>query len=83
MCGNQGYEVIISRGYLDLQIAQLEMFNILVGLGGWGSQWVSTCIMISIACDNEPMLHILNSVKTRDITLAAIARNIQFDIYIF
>ena len=35
---------------------------------------------IRIACDNEAVVHVLNSGKTRDLTLAAIARNIQFQV---
>ena len=32
------------------------------------------------ACDNEAVVHVLNSGRTRDLTLAAIARNIQLQI---
>ena len=51
------------------------MLNILVVLRAWGSQWLHR--RISIACDNEAVVHVLNSGKTRDLTLAAIAHNIQ------
>ena len=51
------------------------MLNILVALRAWGSQWLHN--RISISCDNEAVVHVLNSGKTRDLTLAAIARNIQ------
>ena len=37
---------------------------------------------IAIACDNEVVVYVLGSLKTRDHTLAAIARNIQFELAI-
>ena len=37
---------------------------------------------VAIACDNLAVVQVLNSGKTRDLTLAAIARNIQFQIAI-
>ena len=33
-----------------------------------------------MACDNQAGVQVLNSGKTRDLTLAAIARNIQFHV---
>ena len=35
---------------------------------------------MAIACDNLAVVQVLNSGKTRDLTLAAIARNIQFQV---
>ena len=50
-----------------------------------GPQWYGKAIQI--ACDNQAVVMVLNSGKTRDLTLAAIARNIvmeaaQFDIFL-
>ena len=73
--GRQVYAIDVVLGYHDFQIVHLEMLNILVALRVWGSQWLHK--RISIACDNEAVVHILNSGKTRDFTLAAIAHNIQ------
>ena len=75
MWGNQVYAMDVPFGYLDFQIVHLEMLNILVALKAWGSQWLHK--RISIACDNEAVVYVLNSDKTRDLTLVAIARNIQ------
>ena len=40
----------------------------------WGQQWCGKAVRI--ACDNQAVVSVLNSGKTRDLTLAAIARNI-------
>ena len=34
---------------------------------------------MAIACDNKAVVYVLNTGRTRDLTLAAIARNIQFE----
>ena len=75
MRGNQVYAIDVRLGYLDFQIVHWKMLNILVALKAWGSQWLHK--RISIACDNEAVVYVLNSGKTRDLTLVAIARNIQ------
>ena len=73
--GSQIYAMEVPLGYLGFQIVHLEMINILVALRIWGSQWLHK--RISIACDNEAVVYVLNSGRTKDLTLAAIARNIQ------
>ena len=77
-CGNQVYTLPIPLGYMDLNIVHLEMLNILVALRVWNSTWAKS--KVHIACDNEAVVHVLNSGKTRDLTLAAIARNIQLQV---
>ena len=77
-CGNQVYALPIPLGYMDLNIVHLEMLNILVALRVWNSTWAKS--KVCIACDNEAVVHVLNSGKTRDLTLAAIARNIQLQV---
>ena len=54
------------------------MLNILVALRVWNSSWAKS--RIRIACDNEAVVHVLGSGRTRDLTLAAIARNIQLQL---
>ena len=63
-------------GTLNFQIAHLEMLNILAALRVWQSQWSN--MKVEIACDNLAVVQVLTSGRTRDLTLAAIARNIQF-----
>ena len=60
-----------------MNIAHLEILNILVALRVWHQFWASS--KIAIACDNEAVVYVLNTGSTRDLTLAAIARNIQFE----
>ena len=66
-----------------MSIVHLEMLNILVTICVWGPQWYGKAI--ESACDNQAVLMVINSGKTCDLALAAIARNIvreasQFDI---
>ena len=77
-CGNQVYALPLPLGYMDLNIVHLEMLNILVVLRVWNHSWAKS--RVRIACDNEAVVHVLNSGRTRDLTLAAIARNIQLQV---
>ena len=72
--GHQVYTLAIPLGYNDLSIVHFEMLNILVAVRTWGQQWCGKAVRI--ACDYQPVVSVLNSGKTRDLTLAAIARNI-------
>ena len=76
--GSEVYALAIPLGYLDLQIVHLEMLNILAALRVWQESWANK--KVAIACDNLAVVQVLNSGKARDLTLAAIARNIQFQI---
>ena len=71
---NQVYTIEIPLGYKDFNISQLEMLNILVALRVWGPAWQGKKLLVH--CDNQAVVAILNSGATRDLTLAAIARNI-------
>ena len=74
--GSQLYAMVLPLGYLDLQIVHLEMLNILAALRVWKDQWKDK--KVAIACDNLAVVQVINVGRTRDLTLAAIARNIQF-----
>ena len=76
--GNQVYTLTIPLGHNTFNICYLEMLNILLALRVWKDQCSNS--KISIACDNQVVVQVLNSGKTRDLTLAAIARNIQFHV---
>ena len=73
-CGKFVYAISIPRGYENYNIVHLEMLNILVALRTWGLQWKGKAL--TIHCDNQAVVSILNTGYTRDLTLAAIARNI-------
>ena len=61
-----------------MDIAHLEMLNILVVLRSWASQWATKTILVHI--DNEAVVTILQTGKTKDATLAAICHNISMEI---
>ena len=75
--GSRIYTLTLPLGYLDMNIAHLEILNILVALRVWHQFWADK--KVTIACDNEAVVYVLNTGRTRDLTLAAIARNIQFE----
>ena len=76
--GSEVYALAIPLGYLDLQIVHLEMLNILTALRVRQKAWSNR--KVAIACDNLAVVQVLNSGKIRDLTLVAIARNIQFQV---
>ena len=83
--GRQVYSMQIPLGYENMSIVHLEMLNILVAIRVWAPQWYGKAIQI--ACDNQAVVMVLNSGKTRDFTLAAIAQNVvmeaaQFPIFL-
>ena len=58
----------------NLGIVQFELFNIFVALKIWGQYWANSSILIY--CDNEAVVQVANSFKTRDMFLAMCIRNI-------
>ena len=74
---NQVYAVSLPKGYMNMDIAHLEMLNILLALRSWAPQWATKTILVR--CDNEAVVTILKSGKTKDPTLAAICRNISME----
>ena len=68
---NQVYAIPIPQYCQNFSIVHLEMLNILVAVRVWGKNWKR---------DNQAVVSVLNSGKTQDLTLAAIARNIKMDI---
>ena len=81
--GNSVYAVALPLGYKQMSIVHLEMLNIMVTIRTWGQFWAGQKICIHY--DNQAVVCVLTTGKTRDPILAAIARNIlmeisQFDI---
>ena len=75
---NQVYALPIPQYCTSFSIVHLEMFNILVPIRVWGNVWKHQRILIK--CDNQAVVSVLNSGKTQDLTLVAIARNIMMEI---
>ena len=81
--GNRVYAMETPTEYDNMTIVHYEMFNIMVALRTWGCLWSGKTVRIH--CDNEAVVTVLSTGKTKDLTLAAIARNIwltmaEFDI---
>ena len=74
---NYIYAIPIPKGFMQMGIVHLEMLNILVALRVWATQWATKTI--SVKCDNQVVVSILQSGKTRDPLLAAICRNISME----
>ena len=71
---NMVYCLPIPMNYMDYNIVQLEILNILVACKIWASHWPNKCI--KIWRNNLAVVEVLNSGKSRDQTLATCARNI-------
>ena len=57
------------------------MLNILVALRVWCNQWKTNKILLK--CNNQAVVSVLNSGKTQDLTLGAMARNISMLLAIY
>ena len=54
------------------------MYNICVAVKVWGPQWAPTTVRI--ACNNQAVVNVLNSGRTKCPHLASIARNIFMEV---
>ena len=77
ICGNEVYAIPLTPGFCNYDIVHLEMINILVAIRAWAGRWANHKILIH--CDNQAVVAIMASSKTRDLTLAAIHRNILME----
>ena len=74
---NEIYAIPLDRGYLGMDIVHLEMLNILVATQVWKAKWGRKRILIH--SDNSAVVSVLNTGKTQDQVLAALARNIAME----
>ena len=58
-------------------ITHLEILNILLAIRTWHLQWSGKTILVH--CDNQAVVSILESGRTKDPILAAIGRNIAIE----
>ena len=72
--GDLVYHLPIVKGYRNWTIVHLEMVNILLAVRLFKRQWSSRKVLIQ--CDNEAVVSVLKTGKTRDPYLGACARNI-------
>ena len=74
--GNLVYFLSLSRGYNECTIVHLEMVNILLAVRLFSSLWLGRKVLIK--CDNNAVVTILRTGKSRDPFLSACARNIWY-----
>ena len=70
----QVYAMDLPREWGSKNIAYLEMINILVAIKVWHTQWANQSVLIK--CDNQAVVSVLATGRTRDQTMATYARNI-------
>ena len=73
-CGHSIYHLPIVRGFRQWAIVHLEMVNILIAIRLFKSLWKGRKVLIK--CDNEAVVSVLKTEKTRDPYLAACGCNI-------
>ena len=69
------YSLQIPLGMDNLGIVQLEMLNVYLALRIWAKYWAGR--RVRFECDNQAVVTVLKTGRTRDPVLAAYARNIQ------
>ena len=73
--GNQVYKLRIPFGMDNLGIVQLEMLDLYLAFRVWAPLWKGK--NVKFECDNEAVVSVVRSGKTRDKVLAAYATNIN------
>ena len=71
------YHLKLVQHYKNLSIVHFEMINILVALRIFVRLWHRKHVLIK--CDNDAVVQVLQTGKTRDPFLATVARNIWFE----
>ena len=68
------YALLIPKGYMNYNIAHLEILNTVVALKVWAEHWANQCT--NIHCDNMAVVEVLRNSRARDNILALLARNV-------
>ena len=68
------YALSIPKGYMNYNIAHLEILNIVVALKVWAEHWANE--RIKVHCDNMAVVEVLCNGRARDNTLTLLTRNI-------
>ena len=66
----------LRKGYQNCTIVHLEIVNILLALKLFAPRWMQR--KVRVRCDNQAVVHVLRSGRTKDPFLGACARNIWF-----
>ena len=70
------YHLPLDKGYQGCTIVHLEMVNILVAFRLFATRWSGRRILVR--CDNQAVVAVLRSGRTRDPYLSVCARNIWY-----
>ena len=73
----QVYKYSLNNAFPDYTIVHPEMLNLVVAIRTWGNYWANQKVVLQ--CDNQAVVSLITNGKTRDRTLAAIARNIHME----
>lgn len=57
-------------------IVHLEMVCVILSCVVWGPSWSGTCV--TLACDNEAVVNVVNSFRASDVSLQAMNRKLCF-----
>ena len=68
------YTLPLPSHWRDLNIAYTVLINILAALKVWHRQWAGSSVLVR--CDNEAVVSVLTTGKTRDPVMAKYVRNI-------
>ena len=71
---NQVYALPLPSSFNNQNIAYTELINVLVALKVWHKEWAGLRVLIK--CDNQSVVSVLTSGKTKDSVMAKYARNI-------
>ena len=71
---SQVYALPLSGSWKNQNIAYAELINILVALKVWHKEWAGLRVLIK--CDNQSVVSVLTTGKTRNSVMAKYARNI-------
>ena len=71
---HQVHSLPLPSNWRDLNIAYTELVNILVALKVWHVQWEGSSLLIR--CDNQAVVSVLTTGKTREPVMAKYTRNI-------
>ena len=68
------YALSIPLNFMNYNIVQLEMVNVVVALKIWGHLWANK--RVEICCDNRAVVDVLSFGRAKDSVLATCARNV-------
>ena len=74
--GNYVYHLPIEKGFQNWATVHLDVVNILIAIRFFKFQWASRLVLT--CCDNEAVVTVLKTGRTRDPFLAACARKIWY-----